>query len=198
MAYTVKTGPFPKPPENLRRVIESLRPRWRWIVALGVLIASMGGAALILVVSATIASVYTIAVFMIVAGAAEIATGLGAKSWRRFAAWILAGLAYIVVAVFALAQPLIAAAFFTLLLGAGMIATGVVRAYLGAHLGAPLRGPVLFAGVLTAVVGVLIVAGWPADSFMILGVLLGLDLTFWGAAWIGFGLRLRRYRSSDE
>ncbi len=198
MAYTVKTGPFPKPPENLRSVIESLRPRWRWIVALGVLIAGMGGAALILVVSATITSVYTIAVFMIVAGAAEIAIGLRAKTWRRFGVWIFAGLAYIVVAVFALAQPLIAAAFFTLLLGAGMIATGVVRVYLGVHLGAPLRGPVLLAGALTALVGVLIVAGWPADRFVILGVLLGLDLAFWGAAWISFGLRLRRYRSGDE
>ncbi|MGI8570617.1 MAG: HdeD family acid-resistance protein [Methylocella sp.] len=197
MAYSVKTGPFPEPPENLRRVIESLRPRWRWIVALGVLIAGMGAVALVLVVSATIASVYTIAVFMIVAGAAEIATGLGAKTWSRFLVWIIAGLAYIVVAAFALAQPLIAAAIFTLLLGAGMIATGVVRIYLGAHLGAPLRRPVLLAGVLTALVGVLIVAGWPANSFVILGVLLGLDLAFWGSAWIRFGLRLRHYRTGD-
>jgi len=157
----------------------------------------MGAVALVLVVSATIASVYTIAVFMIVAGAAEIATGLGAKTWSRFLVWIIAGLAYIVVAAFALAQPLIAAAIFTLLLGAGMIATGVVRIYLGAHLGAPLRRPVLLAGVLTALVGVLIVAGWPANSFVILGVLLGLDLAFWGSAWIRFGLRLRHYRTGD-
>ncbi|MGB8900296.1 MAG: hypothetical protein WCC90_14145 [Methylocella sp.] len=48
-------------------------------------------------------------------------------------------------------------------------------------------------GMLTALVGVLIVAGWPANPFVILGVLLALDLAFWGAAWIGFGLRLRRY-----
>jgi uncharacterized membrane protein HdeD (DUF308 family) len=193
MAYSVKTGPFPEPPENLRRVIECLRPRWAWIVALGVLVAGMGVAALILVVSAAIASVYAIAVFMIVAGAAEIATGLAAKTWSRFLVWIIAGLAYIAVAAFALAQPVVAAAFFTLLLGAGMIATGIVRIYLGAHLGAPLRGPVLLAGGLTTLVGGLIVAGWPANSFVILGVLLGLDLAFWGAAWIGFGLRLRRY-----
>ncbi len=193
MAYSVKTGPFPEPPENLRKVIECLRPRWGWIVALGGLIASMGVAALFLVVSAAIASVYAIAVFMIFAGAAEIAAGLGAKNWSRFLAWIIAGLTYIVVADFALAQPVVAAAVFTFLLGAGMIATGVVRIYLAAHLGAPLRGPVLLAGVLTALVGIIIVAGWPANSFVVLGILLGLDLAFWGAAWIGFGLRLRRY-----
>jgi len=92
MAYSVKTGPFPEPRENLRRAIESLRPRWGLIVALGILIACMGVAALALVVSATIASVYTIAVFMIVAGAAEIATGLSAKTWRGLVVWIFAGL----------------------------------------------------------------------------------------------------------
>jgi hypothetical protein len=43
---------------------------------------------------------------------------------------------------------------------------------LGMHLGAPVRGPVLLAGGLTALVGLLIVAGWPENSFVILGVLL--------------------------
>ena len=193
MAFSNDPSPFRDTPRDLKTAIESLRPRWGWIVALGALIAGMGVAALILVVSATIASVYTIAIFMILAGGAEIATGLSAKTWGRFLLLIFAGLAYIVVAAFALAQPLVAAAFFTLVLGAGMIATGIVRIYLGMHLGAPVRGPVLLAGGLTALVGLLIVAGWPENSFVILGVLLGLDLLFWGAAWISFGLRLRAF-----
>jgi uncharacterized membrane protein HdeD (DUF308 family) len=192
MTFSNNPPPYPEEPRDLKTAIESLRPRWVWIVGLGTLIASLGVAALILVVSATIASVYTIAIFMILAGAAEIATGLSAKTWGRFLLWILAGLAYIVVAAFALAQPLVAAAFFTLVLGAGMLATGVVRIYLGLHLGAPVRGVVLLAGGLTALVGVLIVAGWLNNSFIILGILLGPDLLFWGVACIGFGLRLRR------
>ena len=134
---------------------------------------------------------------MIVAGAAEIATGLAAKTWRRFVVWIIAGLAYIVVAAFALAQPLVAAAFFTLVPGAGMVATGVVQES-SRRIAASVRRPVLLAGVLTALVGVLIVAGRPANSFVILGILLGLDLLFWGTGWIGFGLRLRQHRYFDE
>jgi uncharacterized membrane protein HdeD (DUF308 family) len=145
-------APFQDQPQDVKRAISSLKPRWGWIVA---------------------------------------ASGLSAKTWGRFVLWIAAGLAYIVVASFALAQPLMAAAFFTLLLGAAMIATGVVRIFLGAHLDAPLRTPVLFAGLLTICVGMLIIAGWPADRFLILGVLLGLDLLFWGVAWIRLGLRLR-------
>ncbi len=112
MAFTNDPSPFRDGPQDVKTAIESLRPLWGWIVALGGLIAGMGVAALILVVSATIASVYTIAIFMILAGAAEIATGLSAKTWDRFLLWIFAGLAYIVVAAFSLAQPLVAAAFF--------------------------------------------------------------------------------------
>jgi uncharacterized membrane protein HdeD (DUF308 family) len=185
-------SPFREEPEDLLTAIEALRSRWRWIIALGVASAGLGVTALILVVSATIASVYTIAIFMILVGAAEIAIGLSAQTWGRFFFWIITGLAYIVVASFALAQPMVAAGFFTLLLGAGMIATGVVRMFLGAYLDASLRGPVLFAGFLTLLVGLLIVAGWPENRFWVLGVLLGLDLLFWGTAWIALGFRLRR------
>ncbi len=191
MIFPDDPSPVPDRARELRSAILSLKPRWGWIVVWGAAVAGMGIAALILVASATIASVYTIAIFMILAGGGEIATGLSAKTWGRFIIWIAAGLAYIVAASFALAQPLVAAAIFTLLLGAAMIATGVIRLLFAAHLQAPLRSPVLLAGLLTLCVGLLIVAGWPADSFVVLGVLLGLDLLFWGTAGIGLGLLLR-------
>ncbi|HET6377407.1 MAG TPA: DUF308 domain-containing protein [Methylocella sp.] len=192
MAFFYVPPPRRSAAHELQRAVETLKSRWGWIVALGCAVAGMGVLALILVTSATIATVYTIAIFMILAGGAEIAAGLSARTWGRFFLWLAAGLAYIVAAAFALAQPLMAAAVFTLLLGAGMIATGVIRIAFGAQLDPPLRGPLLFAGVITLLVGILIIAGWPENRFLVLGVLLGLDLLFWGVAWIGLGLMLRR------
>lgn len=178
---------------NLGTAVEQLRPRWGWVVAFGVLAAALGFAALILVVSATIASVYTIAVFMVISGGAEIAMGASAKTWSRFFLWIIAGALYLVAAAFAFAQPLLAAAIFTLVLGAGLIATGVMRIFFATQIETPVRNSLLAAGVLTALVGFLIVIGWPANSFFVLGILLGLDLLFWGIGWIVFGLRLRNH-----
>jgi uncharacterized membrane protein HdeD (DUF308 family) len=182
MAYTVITGPFPEPPENLRRVIESLRPRWRWIVALGVLIAGLGVAALLLVVSATIASVYTIAVFMIVAGAAEIATGLGAKTGRRFVVWICGTCLYRRRG-FCACSALDRGGLLYFAAGRGNDrdrgCPDLPRGNLGARCEALFCSRECSRRWL-----VLIVAGWPANSFRDLGVLLGLDLAFWGAAWI--------------
>jgi uncharacterized membrane protein HdeD (DUF308 family) len=179
-------------PESLGTAIERLRHHWRIVVAFGVLVALLGLAALILVFSATIASVFTIALFMIIAGGAEVVMGFSAHNWGRSFLWIIAGLAYIVVGALGLAQPIVAAVFFTLALGAAILVTGIVRIYLAAHLGSGARGPLLVAGVVTALVGLVILIGWPRDSFFVLGTLLGIDLLLRGAGTITLGLRLRQ------
>lgn len=173
--------------------VECLRHRWAWFVALGVVVAAMGVAAFALVVSATVASVYIIALFMIVAGGGEIVFAHNARSWTRFFLWAIAGLAYIVVGAFALAQPLMAAAVFTLLLGAALFATGLIRIYVGGQMNKGVRGIVILAGFVTSLVGLVILIGWPANSFVVLGVLLGLDLLFWGGSWITLGLRMKAH-----
>lgn len=186
-----ESAPCPAGPAGPGTIRDRLRHRWGWFIAIGGLIALLGVAALFLVVSATIASVFAIAIFMIVAGGAEIVMGFNAHNWARFILWIFGGIAYVVVGAFALAQPLMAAAVFTLVLGTAMVAMGVIRIYVGARLGPGARGPGILAGFITMAVGAVIILGWPANSFIVLGLLLGLDLMFWGASWIVLGLRLR-------
>jgi uncharacterized membrane protein HdeD (DUF308 family) len=192
------SGPQDEWRTELSKAGERLRERWGWIVSFGVLVALLGLAALVLVVSATIASVYTIAIFMIIAGGAEIATGFSSKTWGQFFLFIIAGLLYVVGGAFALAQPLLAAAVFTLLLGTSLIVTGLVRIYFGTRLEHDSQSLVILAGVVTALVGLLIVLGWPANSFFILGILLGLDLLFWGTSWVIFGWQLGRLGHSSN
>lgn len=192
---TLPTGSMPiaREPDRVGTCVERLRHRWGWFVALGALTALLGIVAFVLVVSATIASVYTIAFFLIVAGGAEIALGVSSRNWGRFFLWVIGGLAYLVVGAFALAKPLIAATVFTLLLGAAMLATGLIRIYTATHLGKNIRGSVILAGIVTAIVGFVILLGWPANSFIVLGLLLGIDLVIWGASWIMLGLRMRAH-----
>ncbi len=187
MAFSLDPTALPHDPVALER----LRHRWGWIVFFGAIVALFGLAALTLVVSATIASVFMIALFMIVAGGGEIAMGISSRDWGHFFLWIIAGLFYIVAGAFALAQPFVAAAVFTLTLGIAMLVTGLLRIYFGLRLTKGMRALVILAGLVTFFVGILIVVGWPTNSLFILGLLLGLDLLFWGSGWIAFGLRLR-------
>lgn len=193
MIVPTELAPRLPKPKSLGSLLERLRHRWTWFIAIGSLIILLGLTALLLVVSATIASVFAIAIFMIVAGGAEIVMGFNAHNWCRFFLWIFGGLGHVVVGAFALAQPLMAAAVFTLVLGAGMVAMGLIRIYVGSRLGPGAHRASLVAGVVTLAVGGVILLGWPTNSFVVLGLLLGLDLMIWGGSWVWLGLRLRRH-----
>ena len=178
---------------TLGTAMERLRHRWGWFLALGVLSIVFGILALASVFLATLTTVYIIAIFIIVAGATEITVGVGARTWGRSSLLVLAGLFYIVAGAFALAQPGPAAVILTLALGITLLVAGVVRIVVGTHMAGHARTMVILGGSFTALVGVLIVLGWPSNSIVILGALLGVDLLFTGVMWFGFGLRLRSH-----
>ena len=48
--------------------------------------------------------------------------------------------------------------------------------------------------VLSFLLGVMIVSHWPASSFFVLGIFLGIDLIFVGTGWITMGLALKKHR----
>ena len=170
----------------------SLHDHWRALTVFGAVSTVLGILALALTVSATIASVLMIGVLMIVAGATEIAIGVRVRSWQRFIAWEVAGLLYMVAGLFAVLAPEVATVVLTLLLGAGLIATGALRLIFGLQVGSTTkRGSVLLSGAVTVLLGLFIVLGWPGNSPFILGTLLGIDLVFNGIAWMAFGWQAR-------
>ena len=182
----------PKTGAELEAVVVQLKLRWGWVFGLGVVSLGLGLLALALVTSATLASVMANGVFMAVVGLVEITVGFRAKSLTRFLTWVLAGVLYLVAGVLTILNPVMASAAFTLMLGAGLVATGFVRMFVGYGLPSKhSRWLVMFSGVLTSLLGLLIVLGWPANSIYVLGLLLGLDLVFYGFSWIVLGLRLK-------
>ncbi len=184
-------GPSAQTPHSLGQAIERLRGRWGWMLAYGVIVSLFGVFALALVALSTLATVVLIAVLLILAGGMEIILGLGARDWTHFFLWIISGLLYIAVGAFAIARPVEAATAFTLIIGAGFLAAGVVRIWLGASLPSSAKWYVVFAGVVTVVLGLFILLGWPGDTPFVLGTLFGVDLLFYGAGWIGLAFRLR-------
>jgi uncharacterized membrane protein HdeD (DUF308 family) len=172
-----------------------LRAKSGWIVALGVVYLLAGLVALGSVVMATVASVFVVGLMMIIAGLAEVFGAFQIKSWGKFLLWVLLGLLYTVAGFVTFENPLLAAALLTLILGASLLASGIMRIILAFSM--KRESPwiwVLLSGAITLLLGVLILARWPVSSLYILGVFLGIDLVLAGAAWIGLGFGLRRAR----
>jgi uncharacterized membrane protein HdeD (DUF308 family) len=171
-----------------------LRAKWGWIVALGVVYVFAGFVALGSVMMATVASVFLVGVMMIVAGIAEIINAFQLKGWGKFLIWALLGLLYIVAGFVTFENPLLAAAVLTLILGAALVASGLVRVFLA--LSMKRESPwiwLLLSSLVTLLLGLLIIARWPINSIYVLGIFLGVDLAMAGAAWISLGLGLHRH-----
>jgi uncharacterized membrane protein HdeD (DUF308 family) len=172
-----------------------LRAKSGWIIALGVVYLLAGFVALGSVVTATVASVLVVGLMMIIAGVAEVFSAFQIKSWGKFLLWVLLGVLYIIAGFVTFENPLLAAALLTLILGASLVASGIMRIILAFSM--KQETPwiwVLLSAVITLLLGLLILAHWPVSSLYILGLFLGIDLIMAGAGWIGLGFGLRRPR----
>jgi uncharacterized membrane protein HdeD (DUF308 family) len=170
-----------------------LRAKWGWILALGIVYVIAGFVALGSVVMATVASVFIVGIMMIVAGVAEIINAFQCKGWGRFLIWLLLGALYVVAGFVTFENPLFAAAILTLLLGASLMASGIMRIILAFSM--KREQPwiwVLLSSIITLLLGLMILAHWPVSSVYVLGVFLGIDLVVAGASWIGISLALHR------
>ena len=104
-----------------------LRAKSGWIIALGVVYLIAGFIALGSVAMATVASVLIVGVMMIIAGVAEVFSAFQIKSWGKFLLWALLGVLYIVAGFVTFQNPLLAAVLLTLILGASLVASGIMR-----------------------------------------------------------------------
>jgi uncharacterized membrane protein HdeD (DUF308 family) len=180
-------------PNTLGKAIGEARSKWGWFVALGVLLLIFGVIAFGNLVIATVASVYVVGTLMLVAGIVEIAHAFGVKDWSGFFWWLLSGLLYAIAGFLAFYNPLLASAVLTFLLAVSLVASGLLRLWVGLkNRQASGWGWIVAAGIVTALAGLIIALGWPVNSLWVLGLFLAIDLIFQGWTFIAFGLALRR------
>ena len=179
-------------PLGLGSGIDALRAKRGWIIALGIIYLVAGLIALGSVVMATVVSVFVVGIMMLIAGVAEVVNAFQVKSWGRFLFWLLLGALYIVAGFVTFENPLLAAAFLTLILGIALVASGIMRIILAFSMkqGTPSIWVVL-SSVITLLLGLVILAHWPVSSLYILGLFLGIDLIVAGVGWIGVGFGLK-------
>ena len=180
-------------PPNLAEGLKVLRAKWGWIVALGVVFLIAGFVALGSAVAATASAVMIVGIMMIMGGVAEIVAAFSVKGWGKFVVWMLLGLLYVGAGVIAIGNPFAAATILTLMLCAALVAGGVLRIFLAFSMksaGKP-WGWVVLSGLVTLLLGIMIIAKWPASSFFVLGIFLGIDLIFIGSGWVTMGLALK-------
>lgn len=166
--------------------------KWGWFLTLGIILLIFGFIACINLVLATVVSVLFIGTFMLFGGVVQIVHAFNVKKWSQFFLWLLAGLLYTLAGIICFLNPIFAASVLLLLLAFALIIAGIMRIIIGIQ-SRPVSGSgwIVVAGIITTLLGIMILIQWPFDSLWVLGLFLAIDLIFQGWGWIAFAFGLK-------
>ncbi len=159
---------------------ESLSRKWGWFLAFGIALIICGLVALSHAVTATFVSVFFLGSIMMIAGVIHLVEAFTAGKWNMFFVHTLVSLLYIVFGFVIFRQPTAAAVGVTLLMAAFFFVSGIFRIVSALSVQMPQWGWLVFSGVVSVILGILVTAAWPSASLWVLGVYVGVDLIVTG------------------
>lgn len=168
-----------------------LRDRWGWFFGLGILFIILGFLAVGASTLVTIASVIFLGSLLLLGGIVQTAYTVTIRQWSGFFLSLLSGILYSVVGFFMIVHPEASAVSLTLLMSAFYIIGGIFRIVSAASMRFEHWGWALLSGIIKLALGALILSGWPATGFWVIGLFVGIDLIFYGWFWVMLSLSAR-------
>ncbi|MCD8565065.1 MAG: HdeD family acid-resistance protein [Burkholderiaceae bacterium] len=163
------------------------------LIAIGVLLVICGMVGLIAETAFSYASISILGAVAFVGGVFMAIHAFQSKGWRTFLIQSLFAALYIGLGVFVWMAPLAALEGLTIWLAALFLVTGVLRiiAAIQNGSGGNMLWPAL-SGVLTIILGVMILNSWPEGSTWVPGLLLAIELLLQGWALVFIGMAIKR------
>ena len=173
--------------------IEQLRSSWIWLAILGAISLIGGILALINPFAATLAAVFLAGWTFLLFGLIQIIHAFRVRGWPGFLWSLLLGVLTVAVGVSLLFNPVSGALSLTLLVAILFLVLGAVKIMYGLSL-RPVSGWgfAALSGVISVLLGVMILADYPWSATAILGVLLAIELLSNGIFLLMIALGLRK------
>jgi uncharacterized membrane protein HdeD (DUF308 family) len=173
----------------------AVREHWKAFLFEGILLAILGLAAMVVPLLASLAVAIFLGWMFLISGVAGLALTFWARQmpgfwWSLFSA-VLAVLAGLVL----LARPVQGVLTLTIIVGAYFLAEGVASIMYAIQHRRELSERwswMLVAGLMDILIAALIITGLPGSAEWAIGLLVGINLLFGGAALIGMALAARK------
>jgi len=146
-----------------------------------ILLIIVGFFALALPFEAGIAIAIVVAVFVILAGIAHLAGSFAARTTGAFFWRLLVGCAYLIAGVYLVVHPKLSLVSLTLALAVLFFVEGVFHLVTYFQIrSAPGSGWILFDGIVTLILAIMIWRSWPASAVWAVGTIVGVNLLMSG------------------
>ncbi|TWI05391.1 HdeD family acid-resistance protein [Aerolutibacter ruishenii] len=156
-----------------------------WLLAWGVLLIIAGVLAVMMPAFAALATAMMLGWLLVLGGIFGIVHAVQTRALEGFGWRLTSGILILLLGILVLVMPMAAVASLALLVGSFLLAGGIVGCVFAFRL-KPMKGWgwVLFDGLVSIVLAVLIMIGWPQSSVAFIGLLTGFSLISNGVARI--------------
>jgi uncharacterized membrane protein HdeD (DUF308 family) len=172
--------------------LEAFRQNRGWFLVLGILIIILGMVALSCTVTTTLFSILLLGWVLIITGVVEAVGAFWEGKWGGFFLHLVVGILYAVVGFMLVANPEAAALSLTFILAVFFIVAGIFRIITALSMQFPQWGWLLFNGIVTLILGVLIWRQWPYSGLWVIGLFIAIELLITGWTWVMLSLAARR------
>ena len=173
-------------------VFGDLSQNWRWLLALGILSVILGVIGLGMTFLLTLVSVLYFGILTLIGGGVQLFQAFKCTGWKSVLFHVLIGLLYAVAGIMIVTRPLLASLVLTWMLAFILMAVGVLRLVMAIqHRAMQGWGWVFFGGVVTVLLGLMILARWPLDALWVIGLFLAVELIVNGWSEVFLALAAR-------
>jgi uncharacterized membrane protein HdeD (DUF308 family) len=155
---------------------DELRRSWGWFLGLGIVLIILGAIAIGAAFLMTIASVFLFGWILVIGGVMEVVHAFWHKRWAGFFLDLLTGVLYVVVGWMMINNPQESALLLTLIIAMFLVFEGVLRIVTAITVRYPHWGSVLFNGVVSLLLGILIWRRWPVSGLWAIGLFVGIEM----------------------
>jgi uncharacterized membrane protein HdeD (DUF308 family) len=168
--------------------IESLRQRWGWLLALGIIMVVLGTIALFIMPAATIGTVLVLGWLLVISGVIEAVHAFRVRKWGGIFLHLIGGILGVLIGLLIVTHPVAGALAWTLLFASFFTVIGIFRLIAAIRLKFPNWGWAAFDGTITLLLGIILWVDWPWSGLWYLGLAVGVSLILRGWSYVMFAL----------
>ncbi len=180
-------------------VFGEAKKSWGWLLALGILFIILGTIGLGMSVSLTIVSVLFFGWLLIIGGVFQLVEAFKVNGWKSVLWHVLMALVYVAAGAIILYDPAGGALALTAFIAGALIAVGVLRIIMAFQLrGAQGWWWPLVGGLLSILLGIMIMAKWPSSTFWVIGLFIAIEMIVNGWSYVMIALSARQAAKDEQ
>lgn len=177
--------------KQLNQEFRHVRSYWFCFLVLGILLVACGTVAIVIPPLFTYLTAIVLGILLMVSGILTIVSSFWIGKWSGMLLHLLVGILYLITGFIISERPIAGAVIITLFIASTFIILGLFRVVSALVVRFPHWGWVLFNGIITLLLGIVIYRHFPQSALWVIGILVGVELLINGWTWIMLSLAIR-------